>query len=293
MKYAMEAAAVDPKTGAVMTAVCKLCEVFGRELPLNDATRKRRRTERVMFYRYPFRVDNIKRHLTEQHSQKWEDYMACSDDEQQLKEFWSSLGATATSPTVAVASPGTVAGTQAPAITQPSFQRAAIPTATAIPPPPTTTLDPIVSGALRAHCVRLHPGDDLVSSLQEAARQTGASACFVITCVGSLDQVTLRMASHTAAASSASISVMTNSTRTWNNEPFEIVSLVGTLAPHGSSGAKHLHMSIANSNGTTYGGHLISGRVFTTVELVLGSAEGVNFSRVLDPTTGFLELVIE
>lgn len=179
---------------------------------------------------------------------------------------------------------------------------------------------PIVSGALDAHCVRLQPGDDLVSSLQEAARQTGASACFVITCVGSLDQVTLRMASHTAnvedttndddsipatnttvataaavaTAATSATSVSNNTTRTWN-EPFEIVSLVGTLAPHdnNNSGAKHLHLAIADANGTAFGGHLISGRVFTTVELVLGSANGVLFSRVLDPTTGFQELVIE
>jgi uncharacterized protein len=278
-KWAIEAAAIDPNTGAVMTAVCKLCQVFGREVPEDEANRKRKRTERVKYYRYPFRLDNIKRHLTDQHSQRWEEYCACASDVQRQEYMLSAK----CSPHVAVASPGTHAPTTQPPF-QPAFQKAT-----------PTAVGPIVSGALRAHCVRLHPGDDLVSSLQEAARQTGASACFVITCVGSLDQVTLRMASHTAMptnnnAASAPF-VMTNSTRTWNNEPFEIVSLVGTLAPHGS--AKHLHMSIANANGTAFGGHLVSGRVYTTVELVLGSAEGVNFSRVLDPTTGFQELVIE
>ena len=167
-------------------------------------------------------------------------------------------------------------------------------------------MSPIVSGALRAHCVRLHPGEDLVSSILEAARQTGASACFVVTCVGSLDQVTLRMASHTAATgedtnnhparppttaiATTEAPIMVNDMRTWN-EPFEIVSLVGTLAPlHNNS--KHLHLAISDANGTVFGGHLISGRVFTTVELVLGSAEGVAFSRVPDLTTGFQELVI-
>ncbi|KAI2501131.1 DUF296-containing protein [Fragilaria crotonensis] len=154
-------------------------------------------------------------------------------------------------------------------------------------------MSPMVSGALRAHCVRLHPGEDLISSIQEAARQTGASACFVVTCVGSLDQVTLRMASHTAShdeetnnhptrppsttsTTASDTTMVMNDIRTWN-EPFEIVSLVGTLAPRDNN-AKHLHLAISDANGTVFGGHLISGRVFTTAELVLGSAEGGLFA---------------
>jgi predicted DNA-binding protein with PD1-like motif len=149
---------------------------------------------------------------------------------------------------------------------------------------PTTTastiIDPLVSGALRAHCIRLHPGDDLIPCLQEAARQTGAAACFILTTVGSLDQVSLRMASAEDGSN--------NEIKTWNNERFEIVSLVGTLAPD----AKHLHMCISDKDGTAFGGHLISGRVFTTVELVLGTADGVAFSREHDPNTGYQELVV-
>ena len=135
------------------------------------------------------------------------------------------------------------------------------------------------SGALTAHAIRLQPGDDLVSSLHNAARQA-SSACCILTAVGSLDQVTLRMAS--AADGSQ------NDIKTWN-ERLEVVSLVGTL----SGDDKHLHLCCSDAQGRTFGGHLMAGRIFTTLELVLGSLEGVTFRRILDARTGYRELSVE
>jgi predicted DNA-binding protein with PD1-like motif len=152
-----------------------------------------------------------------------------------------------------------------------------------------TSIDPIVSGGMRAHCVRLHPGDDLVPCLLEAAKQAiasspGSGSAFVLTCVGSLEEVALRMAS--ADRTSGGVD-STNHIKTWK-ERFEITSLVGTL----TETSKHLHMSISDKDGNSFGGHVMSGRVFTTVELVLGTADGVVFDRQPDPDTGFTELVV-
>lgn len=70
---------------------------------------------------------------------------------------------------------------------------------------------------------------------------------------------------------------------------FEIVSLVGTLNPE-----PHLHISLADRNGTVVGGHLLGDlNIFTTAELVLGEAEQLLFSREQDPRTGFPELVVK
>jgi hypothetical protein len=52
-------------------------------------------------------------------------------------------------------------------------------------------------------------------------------------------------------------------------------------------------MSVANGMGTTFGGHLMAGIVFTTVELVLGTIENVTFSREHDERTGYTELVVK
>lgn len=82
-------------------------------------------------------------------------------------------------------------------------------------------------------------------------------------------------------------------------EPFEIVSLTGTLAcvpddgeEDGMRCAKHLHVALADSKGRVIGGHLVQLEVETTAEVVLGELEDVSFSRQLDTATGFPELVV-
>lgn len=69
---------------------------------------------------------------------------------------------------------------------------------------------------------------------------------------------------------------------------YEIVSLVGTL-----NSDAHLHISLADAQGATVGGHVLGGlEVFTTAEVVVGDAVDLRFSREPDPRTGFPELVV-
>ncbi|KAL3782128.1 hypothetical protein HJC23_005390 [Cyclotella cryptica] len=155
--------------------------------------------------------------------------------------------------------------------------------------PPTLLVPP--SGPITAHCFRLHPDDALMPSLKQAAsiilsripENRGGSA-FVLTAVGSLKDVTLRFA---------------NASRTDGDENngndikrymrrFEIVSLTGTFSRKDGC---HIHISLADAEGNTIGGHLIDGVVFTTCEVVLGTADGVEFSREMDSKTGYSELV--
>jgi predicted DNA-binding protein with PD1-like motif len=97
----------------------------------------------------------------------------------------------------------------------------------------------------------------------------------VIRCVGSLSRAALRLAG--------------NGGGTIIEGPLEIVSLSGTLSPHGP----HLHIAIADSIGRVLGGHLLDGCiVLTTAEIVLAVMPEVRFSRRRDDATGFAELVI-
>ncbi|GAX10086.1 hypothetical protein FisN_2Lh355 [Fistulifera solaris] len=136
------------------------------------------------------------------------------------------------------------------------------------------TPSPMLSGPMKAHAVRLEPGDDLVSSLQRVANDLSQNNCFVISAVGSLSGVTLRMANATAQGS--------GTIRTWN-ENMEILSMVGTFAQHD----KHLHLCLSDATGATVGGHLVSGTVYTTLELVLGTIGGIRFERALDQRNWF------
>ena len=71
---------------------------------------------------------------------------------------------------------------------------------------------------------------------------------------------------------------------------FEIVSLTGTLSINGS----HLHMSVSDSTGRTFGGHLLEGNlVYTTAEIVIGTSHELLFTREYDGTTEWKELQIK
>lgn len=104
--------------------------------------------------------------------------------------------------------------------------------------------------------------------------------------MGSLDRVSLRMAN--ACRTDGDNISSSNEIRDWN-ERMEVVSLVGTL----SSSGKHLHMSLSDKNGVVVGGHVVSGKVFTTMEIVLGTIQGVTFKREMDNATGYRELVVQ
>lgn len=134
---------------------------------------------------------------------------------------------------------------------------------------------PPLPSSLTAFAFRLPPGADLKRELLAAAAARGWRATAVLTCVGSLSAYRLRFAGRSEAAERAA--------------PFEIVSLVGTL----SATAAHLHISLADEDGATVGGHVLEGcLVRTTAELVIAELPGLEFRRAPDPTTGYDELVI-
>jgi len=122
--------------------------------------------------------------------------------------------------------------------------------------------------------LRLDPGADLRKSLHAAVREEGLTAAWVMTCVGSLSRITLRL----------------GDIRTGEDE-YEIISAAGTLSPNGI----HVHLAVADPHGTVIGGHLMTGCVVAeegTVELVLGADDGWRFGRERHPQTGYDELSI-
>jgi uncharacterized protein len=126
---------------------------------------------------------------------------------------------------------------------------------------------------------RLTPGADLKTSIEQIIRENTISAGFVITCVGGLEQATVRMAG--AKPDHQDI-------RTFTGD-FEIVSLVGTVSINGT----HLHMSFSDKDGIVRGGHLKEGTlIHPTAEIVLGVDTSVEMRRELDDQTGFPELVV-
>lgn len=128
---------------------------------------------------------------------------------------------------------------------------------------------------LKVYALRLMPKQDLRKQLELFATQHKIQAGLILTAVGSLQKVSLRLADRKESTAFAG--------------KYEIVSLVGTLSPDGV----HLHISLSDSTGTTIGGHLVEGcEIYTTAEIVIAEVHGLKFTREQDSQTGYQELKI-
>jgi uncharacterized protein len=126
------------------------------------------------------------------------------------------------------------------------------------------------------HAFRLLPGEDLREGIEQYVRAHNIRAGWVMTCVGSLTQFSLRFANQSKGA--------------LGSGHFEIVSMTGTLSINGN----HIHISISDQAGHTIGGHLLAGcKVFTTAEIVIGETDAYIFTREKDGTTAWEELQIK
>lgn len=126
------------------------------------------------------------------------------------------------------------------------------------------------------HVLRLKPHEDLKACVQNWAKENQIKAAAIVTCVGSLEQVHLRYANQSTGSTSLGF--------------FEILSLSGTV----SDSSVHLHLSVADSDGVTKGGHLLDQNfIYTTAEIVIAELPDVEFHREMDATYGYTELKIQ
>ena len=129
---------------------------------------------------------------------------------------------------------------------------------------------------MRSAAKRLTRGQDLKQQLTALVAEFEITAGVVASLVGSLSAARLRMAGAGEIKDFAGA--------------FEVVSATGTLCADGL----HVHISISDREGTTFGGHLMDGCIIlTTCEIVvvdIGSQ--YCFSRKDDATTGFKELLV-
>lgn len=128
---------------------------------------------------------------------------------------------------------------------------------------------------MRNYTFRLTPGQDLYNSIEMFVQERKIEAGCVLSGVGSLTHVTLRFANQEV-----------------HNEDtghFEIVSITGTVSTHGS----HLHVSVSDGQGRTFGGHLVPGcLIYTTAEIVILAFDDVVYKREFAEDSGYDELVV-
>ena len=117
-------------------------------------------------------------------------------------------------------------------------------------------------------------GDEVVAGLSAFARQERLGAAH-FTAIGAFSEVTLGYFERARK----------DYKRIQLDEQVEVLSLLGDVAIDGSEPKIHAHVVVGLADGSARGGHLLSGRVWPTLEVVL--VESPRFLRKRhDPETG-------
>ena len=70
------------------------------------------------------------------------------------------------------------------------------------------------------------------------------------------------------------------------DQPLEIINLIGNVSLNEEKIFVHAHITLADSKGKTYGGHLSPGTIVFACELIVESYKGHLFERCIDKETG-------
>ena len=134
-----------------------------------------------------------------------------------------------------------------------------------------------IKSPLQCYAFRLHPGQDLYKEIEKFVKDNNIKAGFIMTCVGSLQEINIRL------ANAKEFLV--------KKEHYEITSLVGCIS---CNNRIHLHISISDEKGNCFGGHLgdKGNIVFTTAEIIIGELPDMNFTSEKDEISGWNELKI-
>ncbi|KAG7384182.1 hypothetical protein PHYPSEUDO_002870 [Phytophthora pseudosyringae] len=89
IKYAVAVTERDQLTQLPTRAVCLMCQAFEREETVGS---KRKKSSRVRSFSAPWRPDNMKRHMEQQHPMRWDEYQKLGDGER--RAYFSSARAT-------------------------------------------------------------------------------------------------------------------------------------------------------------------------------------------------------
>ena len=118
------------------------------------------------------------------------------------------------------------------------------------------------------------PGDEAVSALNQFARSEQLEAA-QITAVGAFEHATVGWFDR-AARDYRRIRV---------DEQCEVLSLLGDVASGQDGPILHVHAVLGLSDGTTRGGHLLEGRVFPTLEVIVTESPA-QLRKVFRPDIG-------
>lgn len=122
--------------------------------------------------------------------------------------------------------------------------------------------------------VRLVPGEEIMTSLLKVAEKETIDFA-MIQGLGAVDEVVLGL-----------YNVKTKEyTETKLEGIFEVISLTGTLDKKDGKHYGHTHICVGTTGGKTYGGHMVSGTIGITAEIIL-TILPTTVNRIEEPSMG-------
>ncbi len=132
----------------------------------------------------------------------------------------------------------------------------------------------INEGSERTFAVILDPGDEVVSTLEDFAREHSLVASR-LSAIGAFSEATLGYFNwETKSYTHIEVS-----------EQVEVLSLVGGIALHAGDPKLHAHVVLGRRDGSVCGGHLLRALTRPTLEVVLTDSPSY-LKREFDPETG-------
>lgn len=134
--------------------------------------------------------------------------------------------------------------------------------------------------SLKLHAFRIKDGEDLYQAIKQFIKSHNIKASFIIGGAAGLKTLQIRL-----PATPENRPVLQKTKR------YEVVSISGAV----SVDHMHIHISVANEAGSVFGGHLMrdGNTVRNTAEIGILETDDVSFSREMNETTGWKELVIK
>ena len=139
-------------------------------------------------------------------------------------------------------------------------------------------MEKVVTGSVgKVHAFRLEVGEPFLESLQKVCEEHNIKNGVILSCMGSLDGARFFAPAEIPGKKFpygyGEPTVLTG--------PIELYGATGFIS-HGDSGEVllHVHVSLGDSEGKGYVGHLINGnKALFTIDVVLLEIEGINMGR--------------
>ncbi len=130
----------------------------------------------------------------------------------------------------------------------------------------------------KVHIFRVRPGEELAGAIATFCQRNDITSAVILGIIGS--------------ATSAHLNYLKELPGKYETieyvGPLEIVAAQGSIALRGRERLVHIHIQLANTDGS-YGGHLVQAKVFSTAEVVIGELD-YQLHRYSDEQTGLNEL---